>query len=493
MTNSELHIHGHSCLEIRTNNLSLVCDPWLSGSAYWRSWWNFPESKDFNSLLDIWCKQKNLYIYITHLHWDHFHGPSLRKIKKFCKGAKFIIPRTPEKRLKSDLVNVVGNKSIFEIKHAEKLQLDKNLSILSFQFGPFFADSILSINSSKFNILNMNDAKILDLSLSHLLSVIPKPDYVLRSHSSANSRCCLHDLNGNRYPIRNIDKQRDMYSKEFFDACYATGANVAIPFASNMACLHKETYEYNSVLNFSDYVIQDFKSLRSEYKEMDCKMILPTETLILETKEIIENHDLRYALKNQSRDSYLRVYQQTKSKILQEQYLKEQSEEVSYKLLSSYFLKIIKYTPLILKIYLSNKIFIEAFTPDQSKLFNINFLKCSINETSTFIKSPKNVKLVVNAYVLNDVCKKSHWNSLGVSKRLKIYSNLSNMRFTVFNFLCNTIESGGLIPATNILSVRFISIWFKRYREIIDLIIYASRIIFYKVFGKKFYFWKKVR
>ena len=58
MTNSELHIHGHSCLEIRTNNLSLVCDPWLSGSAYWRSWWNFPESKDFNSLLDIWCKQK---------------------------------------------------------------------------------------------------------------------------------------------------------------------------------------------------------------------------------------------------------------------------------------------------------------------------------------------------------------------------------------------------------------------------------------------------
>ena len=208
MNKSELHIHGHSCLEIRKNNFSLVCDPWLVGSAYWRSWWNFPESKNLDSLLKIWSKQKNLYIYITHLHWDHFHGPTIRKIKDYCKSVKFIIPKTPEIRLKKDLESLIGNKSIYEIRHAEKLKLDDKLSILSFQFGPFFADSILSINSPEFSILNINDAKIMDLSLKHLLSIIPKPKYVLRSHSSANPRCCFRDLDGNKYPLKKLIKRR---------------------------------------------------------------------------------------------------------------------------------------------------------------------------------------------------------------------------------------------------------------------------------------------
>ena len=38
-----------------------------------------------------------------------------------------------------------------------------------------------------------------------------------------------------------------------------------------------------------------------------------------------------------------------------------------------------------------------------------------------------------NAFVLNDVCKKSHWNSLGVSKRLIVCKYPNNKRFLVFN------------------------------------------------------------
>ena len=66
MSSSELHIHGHSCLEIRTEKVTLICDPWLVGSTYWRSWWNFPKSPDLDSLLDLWSEKDNLFIYITH-------------------------------------------------------------------------------------------------------------------------------------------------------------------------------------------------------------------------------------------------------------------------------------------------------------------------------------------------------------------------------------------------------------------------------------------
>ena len=134
--NYYLKIHGHSCLEFRAKNTFIIFDPWLSGSAYWRSWWNFPESTNLDSLLDIWSKKDNLFIYITHLHWDHFHGPTIRKIRKRCRNCNFIIPKTPELRLKNDLNSLLGKKNLYEIGHAKSINLEKGLSILSFQFGP---------------------------------------------------------------------------------------------------------------------------------------------------------------------------------------------------------------------------------------------------------------------------------------------------------------------------------------------------------------------
>ena len=77
-----LKIHGHSCLEIRAKNKSILFDPWISGSAYWRSWWNFPEPTSIENLIQSLSSCKQIYIYITHLHWDHFHGPTLRKLNK---------------------------------------------------------------------------------------------------------------------------------------------------------------------------------------------------------------------------------------------------------------------------------------------------------------------------------------------------------------------------------------------------------------------------
>ena len=131
MSNSELYIHGHSCLEIRLDKTSLICDPWLAGSTYWRSWWNFPESTNLDSLLDIWSQQENLFIYITHLHWDHFHGPTLRRILENAKIA-ISYSQTPELRLKR-FGKFINKKYIKEIKHASSMNFQKNLSILSFQ------------------------------------------------------------------------------------------------------------------------------------------------------------------------------------------------------------------------------------------------------------------------------------------------------------------------------------------------------------------------
>ena len=472
MTNSsQLLVHGHSCCEVRTEKISLICDPWLLGSSYWRSWWNFPEPTDFNHLLDIWSKKDLLFVYITHLHWDHFHGPTLRNLIKHLKNTIFLIPETPEPRLRKDLASVVGkDKDIIELTHAKWLKLSSELSLLSFQTGIGFADSILSISISGKNILNMNDAKILPLSEAHLLSLIPKPNYVLRSHSSANDRCCFRNQEGKK--LDKFDKNRLQYSIEFFNSCYATGAEFAIPFASNMSCLHRETFQYNSILNFSDYVYKDFQKISSEYPGMKCQLLFPSEKILLSNNELVKNTSLRQRLNLKSRDEMLREYQLLKKDTLEKQYKIEKKELFSPKLVEKYFNNVIKQTPIFIKLYLRNHINFEVSTDKELKLFCIDFLSGKVRNLSSIKKSNNTIIVRVKAHVINDVCKKSNYNSLGVSKRLEVLMRYDNNRYGIFNTLCNVTETGSFIPLKNILRKKYFSIWLRRYLEILDVAFY---------------------
>ena len=71
----EFTILSHAGLCVDHNGVRIVSDPWLIGSCYWRSWWNFPEPP-----AELIADLKPDYIYLTNLHSDHFHGASLKKL-----------------------------------------------------------------------------------------------------------------------------------------------------------------------------------------------------------------------------------------------------------------------------------------------------------------------------------------------------------------------------------------------------------------------------
>ena len=87
----KLKILSHAGLAVSAAGKTVVCDPWLFGSTYWRSWWNYPPPSP--ELLD---SLKPDCIYITHIHWDHFAGPSLRR---FGKDIPIVIPAEPAGRM----------------------------------------------------------------------------------------------------------------------------------------------------------------------------------------------------------------------------------------------------------------------------------------------------------------------------------------------------------------------------------------------------------
>ena len=119
-------IVSHACIYIEHEDIRLLVDPWIIGSCYWRSWWNYPEVS-----IEILENINPTHIYLTHLHWDHFHGPSLRKLYRGIPKIKFLISRVPEKRLKNDLFEVLNkNIQVIEINHGERFEINSELSAI---------------------------------------------------------------------------------------------------------------------------------------------------------------------------------------------------------------------------------------------------------------------------------------------------------------------------------------------------------------------------
>src|SRR5690349_18737878 len=242
----KFRILGHACLEVASNGKQLLCDPWLVGSAYWRSWWNYPPVPS-----DLVDTLKPDFIYLTHMHWDHFHGPTLRRLGT---GLHMLVPKTPDRRIYEDL-KAIGCTCITELVHGEPYQIGVGFQITSYQFG-HFPDSVLVIEADGKTILNANDCKTMGLPLKQILKRHPKIDFVLRSHSSANARLCFEIVDRGGV---HVDDQRK-YSIEFADFARAVGAEYAIPFASNNCYLHPETERFNRYLNLGIDVKRHFEA-----------------------------------------------------------------------------------------------------------------------------------------------------------------------------------------------------------------------------------------
>ncbi len=478
-----LFIHGHSCCEIRFRDSALLCDPWLIGSSYWRSWWNFPPQSCLNSLIEEWSQLNSFFVYVTHLHWDHFHGPTLKRIAEKCHNVHFLLPLTPEQRLCKDLRSVVKKRPVTELIHGRSYQLANWLRVLSFQSGPFFADSALYMDVDGIDILNVNDSKLGSLAVDNLLGRIRRPKFVLRSHSSANYRACRRKLDGTGYSTQ-PDKSKEVYSSEFHEFCSKVGASYAIPFASNMAYLHKDTFKYNEGINSSDMTVSYCQDKYPNSKTIPL-LLLPGESVSLGSCVVSKSEHNRLLLEK-DRIEVLQAYALSKATCLEHQYLEESSATLNRRLVEQYFTKVISACPVFLKWYLNNHIYFQINSDSSSCFCRIDFMARKVHffeETPTY--RPRDVCFVVHPYVLNDICLHRHFNSLGVSKRLEILVSESNSRDVVFNYLCNTWESEGALSMRVFFGLRFWAVWLRRWPEILDMIAIFVRLSFAALLNSK--------
>ena len=248
---TEIKVLSHACLFVKTDSASVIIDPWLIGSCYWSSWWNFPKPVfDESEIRNVDA------VLISHIHWDHWHGPTL---KKFFKDSPVISCNDPNPRSKRDLKSI-GISSITNLSHSKSTSVG-DIKITFYNFGLFLTDSAIIIEAGGTTILNANDAKIAGGPLQAIVNKHGPIDFALRSHSSANARICYEIPSDKQY----VNDDREHYFKSFKLFMDNVQPRFAVPFASNHCHLTDDTYKFNQYISdpieLRNYISENYKNL----------------------------------------------------------------------------------------------------------------------------------------------------------------------------------------------------------------------------------------
>ncbi len=237
-------VTGHAGLDVRTGTTSLLVDPWLGGSAYWRSWWQYPPPLQADAAM-----LAPSYVMLSHHHFDHFHFPSMRRIDR---AAHLLIPEFAVDVMPSELGNL-GFTTVTELVHGRRYPLEDGLVVAAYQYG--LDDSVLVIASGSTVIYDVNDCKIRGRALDAVLEEFGPPTFLLKNYSAAQAypHC---------YRAEDPDDlgllSGESYITDFLDTVRATRPRFAVPFASMVCFLHPETMAFNANVVTPDRVADAF-------------------------------------------------------------------------------------------------------------------------------------------------------------------------------------------------------------------------------------------
>jgi len=149
---------GHAGILIHCRQATIVCDPWFV-PAFLGSWFPFPRNDRLDTAtMAAVCSPD--YLYISHLHGDHFDEPFLRE--RMDKSTTILLPDFPSVELQQRLARL-GFCNFIETKDGEEVELHDGLRIAihvesSITDGPG-GDSAVVVSDGTSRLVNQNDCR----------------------------------------------------------------------------------------------------------------------------------------------------------------------------------------------------------------------------------------------------------------------------------------------------------------------------------------------
>lgn len=443
-------ILSHAGLCVEHNGVRIVSDPWLIGSCYWRSWWNFPEPPA--TLIE------NLqpdYIYLTHLHWDHFHGVSLKKL--FAPTTRILVPKVPTRRMLRDL-EWLGFSNVTEIPHGGQMRLGEDFTLHSYQFG-LGTDSAMLLSGGGYTLFNCNDCKFFGLPLQQITNRFPKIDFVLRSHSSASA--IPYCIEGYEVDFPQLRTQQD-YVAEFCRFALYIGARYAIPFASNHCFLHKETFHFNHTAVLAEDIRPVYHRLAAKANHRsECVVMAPGSSW--SDAEGFHIVPFDYA----QRDQYIRGLLARHATKLARQYEQEKQTLADYASFYTYFEGFLQAIPWPVRRWLKFRIVFRTHDAQGEHNWLVDMAARKVEVLPG--RGDDCVVIEIPALVLNDCTHIWMFSAWTPSKRLKIHLPSPDQMKTVTTLFllldCYELE---MLPLGKNLTWRSLGIRLRRWREVAE-------------------------
>lgn len=145
---------GQAGLFIETSHGSILCDPWFN-PAYFASWFPFPS----NEAIDQAKIGAPTYLYISHLHHDHFDSEFLRE--HVSKEATVLLPDYPLDHMEH-MLRDLGFINLLKMKNGTPIEFEGLRMTILAMTAPtdgVMGDSGLIVDDGETRIFNQGDSK----------------------------------------------------------------------------------------------------------------------------------------------------------------------------------------------------------------------------------------------------------------------------------------------------------------------------------------------
>jgi len=149
---------GHAGILVRTHGVTIVCDPWFV-PAFFGSWFVFPRNDQLpDDIMHDVCNPD--FLYISHLHGDHFDEAFLRD--NMSRDTTVLLPGFPTREMERAF-NKLGFNKFVRTSDGVATNITDDISIAihletSITDGPG-GDSAIVISDGESRLVNQNDCR----------------------------------------------------------------------------------------------------------------------------------------------------------------------------------------------------------------------------------------------------------------------------------------------------------------------------------------------
>jgi UDP-MurNAc hydroxylase len=218
-------------------------------AAYFGSWFPFPD----NSQLDWERFGRADYLFVSHLHRDHFDAAHLRRF--VSKKATVLLPDFPTSQLEDEL-RECGFTSFVQPRDGDVVDLDglqvMIQSLVSPTDGPI-GDSSLWVSDGEHTVLNQNDARPSELEVFRQLGPI---DAYLVQFSGAIWFPMVYELPARAKQALGATKRARQFDRTL-RYIEEAGARFVFPTAGPPCFLDEELWGFNDIFGDESNIFPD--------------------------------------------------------------------------------------------------------------------------------------------------------------------------------------------------------------------------------------------